>query len=149
MNWRCFATWFDKRDLLSGEDWEFVIKREIKRASLLITCLSSNSVDRTGFFQKELRLAIEQAELRPPGKIFIVPIRLNSCPIRPNIEHLHVTDMFEKSPTLEDSPTFKLLRAIKKGLDDAGMPYGARAPKEEHLKLIKAIEDYNSGRGIR
>src|ERR1041384_5995074 len=75
-----FDTWFDLHDLLPGHDWKFVIEREIARARLMVLCLSSRSVDRTGFFQKELRLALEQAELRPRGEIFILPIRLNPCP---------------------------------------------------------------------
>ena len=70
-----FDTWFDLHDLLPGRDWRLVIEREITRARLLILCLSSRSVDRTGFFQKELRLALEQAEMRPRDEVFIIPIQ--------------------------------------------------------------------------
>src|SRR5206468_12380282 len=76
-----FPTWFDQDDLLVGDAWSHVIKQEIAKARLLFLCLSTKSVDRTGFFQKEMRLAVEQAELRPQSKVFIMPVKLNACSI--------------------------------------------------------------------
>ncbi len=128
-----FDTWFDLHELLPGQDWRFVIEREIAKARLLILCLSSSSVDRTGFFQKELRLALEQAELRPRGEVFILPIRLNPCPTPADITRWQVLDMFTKEAT------HKLLEAIQNATGD-----GARAPKEEHAKLTAGIQAYNA-----
>ena len=128
-----FDTWFDLHKLLPGNDWRFVIKQEIANARLIILCLSSKSVDRTGFFQKELRLALEQAELRPQGEMFIMPVRLNRCPLPPCIAHLHVLDMFG------DEATCRLLDAIRAATGD-----GARATNEEHARLTKGIRDYNT-----
>lgn len=127
-----FDTWFDLHELLLGEDWRFVIEREIAKARLLILCLSSSSVDKTGFFQKELRLALEQAELRPRGEVFIMPIRLNPCPTPADIARWQVLDMFTKEAT------HKLLEAIQNATGD-----GARVPKEEHSKLTAGIQAYN------
>ena len=127
-----FDTWFDLHDLLPGQEWRFVIEREISSASLLILCLSTRSVDRTGFFQKELRLALEQFALRPKGQVFIIPIRLNPCPIPEDIAHLQVLDMFT------ETATDKLLETIQASTGD-----GARAPREEHDRLTAGIKFYN------
>jgi hypothetical protein len=127
-----FDTWFDLHELLPGEEWRFVIEREIAKARLLILCLSSNSVNKTGFFQKELRLALEQAGMRPQGEVFIMPIRLNVCPIPTSVAHLQVLDLFTMDATQ------KLLKAIQKATGD-----GARVPKEEHAKLTNGILLYN------
>ena len=128
-----FDTWFDLHDLPPGHEWRFVIEREIARARLLILCLSTRSVDRTGFFQKELRLALEQAELRPREKVFILPIRLNPCPTPPDIARWQVLDMFTEKATR------RLLQAIQDATGD-----GARAPTEEHDRLTKAIQEYGT-----
>ena len=128
-----FDIWFDLHDLLPGHDWRLVIEREIARARLLVLCLSSKSVDRTGVFQKELRLALEQAELRPRGEMFILPIRLNPCPTPPDIARWHVLDMYG------EKATYKLLDAIHEATGE-----GARATGEEHARLAKGIRDYNA-----
>lgn len=56
-----------------------VIEQEIARARLLILCLSKTSVDKTGFVQKEMRLALQQAELRPASQVYIIPVSLDTC----------------------------------------------------------------------
>ena len=72
-----FPTWFAHDNLLAGHDWRHVIKQEIAHSRLLLLCLSTHSVDRTGVFQKEMRLAVEQAELRPQSKVFIMGASLD------------------------------------------------------------------------
>ena len=82
-----FDIWFDKDSLLAGQDWKMVIEQEIVRARLLIICLSKISVDKTGFVQKEMRLALQHAELRPASQVYIIPVSLNTCmSIRYDIE---------------------------------------------------------------
>jgi hypothetical protein len=76
-----FDAWFDKDSLHAGQDWRTVIEQEIARARLLIICLSRSSVGKTGFVQKEMRLALEQAELRPPSQVYIIPVSLDGCPV--------------------------------------------------------------------
>lgn len=102
-----FETWFDKDNLLAGQDWRKVIEREIARARLLLVCVSSHSVDKTGFVQKEMRLALEQAELRPPSQVYIIPVKLNNCSVPEGIVRWHVLDLREQKASL------KLLEAIR------------------------------------
>ena len=127
-----FPTWFDQDDLLVGDDWSSVIKREIAKARLLLLCLSTKSVDRTGFFQKEMRLAVEQAEMRPRSQVFILPVQLNACSIPDDNARLHVLDLRAESAT--DS----LFLAIGKATGE-----GASAPISEHRELREAIDEYN------
>src|SRR5438132_12324301 len=126
-----FPTWFDQDDLLAGHDWSRVIKQEIAKARLLLLCLSTNSVDRTGFFQKEMRLAVEQAELRPPSQVFIMPVKLNSCSIPDDIAKLHVLDLFAARAT----------DRLPKAIGDA-TGEGARATISEHEDLQEAINKH-------
>jgi hypothetical protein len=126
-----FPTWFDQDDLLVGDDWSSVIKREIAKAWLLLLCLSMKSVDRTGFFQKEMSLAVEQAEMRPRSQVFIMPVQLNACSIPEDIERLHVLDL------RAERATDNLLLPIRKATGE-----GARAEISEHRELRQAIDDY-------
>src|SRR3954463_6296184 len=72
-------TWFDERNLLAGQEWQTVIREAIGDSALFLLCLSTNSVNRTGFCQKELRISLEMADRRPDGQVFIMPVRLNAC----------------------------------------------------------------------
>ncbi|HSU55640.1 MAG TPA: toll/interleukin-1 receptor domain-containing protein [Candidatus Dormibacteraeota bacterium] len=127
-----FDTWFDKENLLAGQTWQKVIEAEIENARLLLVCMSSHSVDKTGFVQKEMRLAVKQAELMPDSKVFIIPVRLDECSIPADLKKWHALDL------REDKASFKLLEAIQNGTGDA-----ARAPLSEHQALTEAVVAYN------
>jgi len=126
-----FDVWFDKDNLYAGQDWKVVIEQEIARARLLIICLSQNSIDKTGFVQKEMRLALQQAELRPSSQVYIIPVNLDGCPVPAALERLHVLDL--------DVPdaSHRLLEAIRNATGD-----GARAPRDAHDALTTTVSNY-------
>jgi hypothetical protein len=127
-----FDIWFDKDSLHAGQDWRMVIEQEIARARLLIICLSKTSVDKTGFVQKEMRLALQQAELRPASQVYIIPVSLDTCVVPRDIERLHVLDL------REPDASWRLLEAIQNATGE-----GAKAPRVEHDALASAISSYN------
>ena len=57
----------------------FPYHRENCISGYFLTFLSERSVSKTGDFQRELRYALEQQALRPPGTIFIIPLLLENC----------------------------------------------------------------------
>lgn len=73
--------WIDIHDLLPGVRWEDEITRQINNSDYVILLLSQNSVDRRGFVQKEVRLALSEAERMPPNAIYIIPAKIDSCEI--------------------------------------------------------------------
>ena len=99
--------WLDEVDLLPGQDWHLEIKRAIGRASHVIVCLSQDSVTKTGYLNRELKFALECADERPEEAIFLVPFRLEVCPLPDRLHHLHYLDLFK--PVGYDL----LLRALK------------------------------------
>lgn len=127
-----FDIWFDKDSLHAGQDWKMVIEQEIARARLLIMCLSKTSVDKTGFVQKEMRLALQQAELRPASQVYIIPVSLDTCVVPRAIERWHVLDLREPDASR------RLLEAIQNATGK-----GAKAPRAEHDALASAISSYN------
>jgi hypothetical protein len=127
-----FDIWFDKDSLHAGQDWRRVIEQEIARARLLLICLSKNSVDKTGFVQKEMRIALEQAELRPDSQVYIMPVSLDGCDVPSALERWHVLDLREPDARR------RLLKAIGSATGE-----GARAPQADHGALISDINRYN------
>ena len=71
--------WVDEKNLLPGQDWRTKIEEAVESSDVVIICLSSNSVSKEGFVQKELRYAREIAFEKPEETIFLIPIRLDDC----------------------------------------------------------------------
>jgi hypothetical protein len=87
--------WLDTNDLLGGQDWQETIRRAVRECSHFIALLSSNSVSKRGFVQKELRQAIDILEEFPPGEIFVIPVRLERTePAHAALKRLHWIDLF-------------------------------------------------------
>lgn len=85
--------WMDKHDLLPGQDWDREIRRAIRKSDFFLACISKTSVSKRGYVQKEVRFALDVLGEIPPGQIFLIPIRLESCSIPAEIEHLHWIDL--------------------------------------------------------
>jgi len=101
--------WMDKHDLLPGQEWELEIRRAIQNADFFIALMSRDSVTKKGFVQKEIRYALDVLGEIPPGRIYLIPIRLNACDVPDSIKRLHWIDLQEKEGYS------KLCRAIEEG----------------------------------
>jgi len=128
-----FHTWFDKKDLKGGQDWEYEIRRQIGAASLVLICLSTNTVDRKGFFHKEMRYAVDEALKLPKGKVYIMPVRLNDCAIPDDLRQWHALELFAPSASRH------LLSSIGNALD-----CGARVDAKAHESFALAMSKINS-----
>jgi hypothetical protein len=107
------SSWLDVKNLLPGQDWKAEIEKAIRGSVVFIACLSSNSVNKTGFVQAELKKALEVAETIPEGEIYIIPVRLEECNVPASLSRLQWVDYFEE----EDKD--KLSKAIELRLKKA------------------------------
>jgi len=99
----------DKKNLLGGQNWRVAIGRAVRESSHFIAILSSNSVSKRGYVQKELREAISVLEEFPPDDIFVIPVRVDDVePTHEALKNLHWIDLF---PSYEDG-----LRELTKSL---------------------------------
>ena len=90
-----FSTWMDVRKLLPGQNWPRAIEAAIETSDFFVACYSGNSVSKKGGFQAEIRYALDCARQIPLDEIFIVPVRLNHCPIPRSIQReLQYVDLF-------------------------------------------------------
>jgi hypothetical protein len=80
-----FLPWMDKRNLLPGQNWDFIIQRELRKADFIVILLSENSVSKRGYVQKEFNQAIIYCEEKLDSDIYIIPVLISSCAVPPKL----------------------------------------------------------------
>ncbi len=71
--------WLDEEDILAGQDWNSEIRKAVRSSDVILVCLSKKSINKSGYVQKEIKFALDIAEEKPEGSIFIIPIKLDDC----------------------------------------------------------------------
>lgn len=87
--------WIDFECLRPGENWKNAIKQAIKGSRYFLAIISTNSVNKRGYVQKEIKEALEALDEFPDYDIFLIPVRLDECePSQGRLNDLHRVDMF-------------------------------------------------------
>ena len=124
------SPWMDEVDLQPGEDWTWRIAREIRECQYFLALFSSVSLNKRGYAQRELRLALEVLDSIPINDRFVIPIRLTECrPADERIARLQRVDFF---PAYEHGLK-RLLRSLRAPERGAGRLYidvGIEIPKD-------------------
>lgn len=88
--------WIDKEKLLPGVNWENEILNALEDSRFIVIILSDNSVNKTGFVQKEVKYALDRLEYFPPDKIVIIPVRIDNCePKHRALKKIQRVDLFD------------------------------------------------------
>ena len=106
--------WLDKERLLPGQDWRLEIPKAVREADVVVICLSKKSITKEGYVQKEIKFALDIAEEKPEGTIFLIPARLEDCIVPERLSRWHWVDLYE------DDGFIKLLRSLKLRADAVG-----------------------------
>lgn len=75
--------WRDRKDLGPGDTWRQRIKEAIRSNSLVfIACFSADSrAKQKTYMNEELVLAIDEFRKMPPGRVWLIPVRLDDGPL--------------------------------------------------------------------
>jgi len=73
--------WFDEEDILPGQIWQDSVINAVRQSHMVIVFLSKIAIASEGFFQRELKLALDTAAEKPEGTIFIIPICIDNCDV--------------------------------------------------------------------
>ena len=73
--------WMAPRDIMPGEHWSTAIRKAISTAHYVIACLSTNSIGKRGYVQREFRLALDICQEMPSAERFLIPLRLDPCEV--------------------------------------------------------------------
>jgi hypothetical protein len=76
-----YQPWLDEEDLLPGQNWREEIPKALKNSDLFLACLSSTSISKRGYIQREFKMAMEMLAEFPPGNIYLIPLKLDDCQI--------------------------------------------------------------------
>jgi hypothetical protein len=119
----------DRKNLLGGQNWQVAIRKAVRQSSHFVAILSSNSVSKRGFVQKELREAISLLEEFPPDEIFVIPLRLENVePAHEVLRNLHWIDLFpsyeaglhELAKSLAETPAMAPPRIVSASAEHFG-----------------------------
>ncbi|MBI2371095.1 MAG: toll/interleukin-1 receptor domain-containing protein [Deltaproteobacteria bacterium] len=100
----------DKEDLLPGQWWEQEIRKALKGSEFVIIFLSTASVAKRGYVQKEFKLALDVLNEMPVGTIYVIPVRLDDCEVPDQFRPLQWCDLFE------EGGFERILQAIREGM---------------------------------
>lgn len=127
-----FEPWLDEERLLPGQDWEAELTAAVGASDAVIVCVSAASVGKAGYVQKELRRVLDAAEYQPEGRIFIIPVRLESCPLPTRLRQWQYADLFVEGG-------YERLRAAltarAEGRDGAAM---LTPPSQAEMRSVKS-----------
>jgi CheY-like chemotaxis protein len=84
--------WFDEQKLVGGQHWEYEIRKAVKESDIVMACLSKRSVTSSGYLHKEIRYALDAADEKPEGTIFIIPLLLEPCDVPERLRQWHWID---------------------------------------------------------
>jgi hypothetical protein len=73
--------WLDTECILPGQRWSDAIAEAIKDSDYFFALFSKKLAEKRGYVQSELKKALEVLRDVPPGKGYLMPIRLDDCRI--------------------------------------------------------------------
>jgi hypothetical protein len=118
-----YAPWLDSEVLLPGMDWDMEIKKGLRASDAVIVCLSSISVAKEGYIQKELKFAQDIQDEKPRGTIFLIPLRLDNCKAPLDLQDIQWGD-YTSSDGFE-----KIVRALNMRAEQLGKKTGKAKKK--------------------
>jgi len=106
--------WLDREHIIPGMKWGPIIKRALKQSDFVLVCLSTTSINKRGFLQREIKQALEQAEEKLEHDVYLIPARLDDCEVPDALSEIQWVDLFE------DDGWRWLMKAIEYGLKQRG-----------------------------
>ena len=76
-----FSPWLDIKKLKGGQNWELEIDRALQKANVVMLLMSSTSVSKRGFVQREVKDALDNLRYKRPEDIYIIPIKIEQCDV--------------------------------------------------------------------
>ena len=90
-----YEPWLDRRKLLPGQNWPRAIEQAIEVTDFFAACFSRRATGKRGWFQSELRYALDCARRVPLGEIFLIPVRLEECRVPARVSReIQYVDLF-------------------------------------------------------
>jgi hypothetical protein len=87
--------WLDLERLRPGQHWAQEIDSAMRNSDYIALLLSSRSITKRGYIQKEMRKALDLLDEVPDSQVFLIPIRLDECqPAHDRLKMLQWVDLY-------------------------------------------------------
>jgi hypothetical protein len=133
--------WLDEEDLVPGQDWQLEIPKAVRSADVVLVCLSKFSVSKEGYLQKEIRLALDAADEKPDGMIFLIPVKLEECELPDRLRKWQWLDYFKPSG---HGQLLRALQARHASQGPIGRPEGSTVSPTESERSNKSRERWSA-----
>ena len=68
----------------------------MQQSDLALVCLSPQSVDKRGFFQRDIKTALDAWKDKLQEDIYLIPVRLAACEVPEEVEEFNWVDLYDK-----------------------------------------------------
>jgi len=89
-----FRPWMDKKNILPGQRWDYVLQNAIIHSDFFLACLSPNSARKRGVLQKEIKQALDIWETKLNSDIYLIPVRLQECSVPDYLSNFQWVDLY-------------------------------------------------------
>jgi hypothetical protein len=117
--------WLDQAKLLPGQNWDLEIRKAVSKTDVILVCLSKQSTNKEGYVQKEIKLALDAADEKLEGEIFLIPLKLEVCEVPARLSAWQWLNYFEEGAYKS------LLQSLQMRADHFGIKIGQENPKSE------------------
>ncbi|NWJ45247.1 MAG: TIR domain-containing protein [Chloroflexi bacterium] len=131
-NW--LDIWLDKEKLLPGQRWRDEIEKAVEQSHVILVCLSPESINKEGFVQYEIKIALDQADYMPEDRIFIIPLKLAECMIPRRLREWHWVNYYEVG-AYEKLIKALQVRALQMGVELAQHPTTQYLPVQAYRQI--------------
>ncbi|WHZ36570.1 TIR domain-containing protein [Sagittula sp. MA-2] len=133
-----FDAWMDVAKLMGGQDWNYQIKVALDRATLIVVFLSTNSVDKRGYAQREIQLALDKFQEKLQDDIYIIPVQLEDCKYPDRLKGIqYIGGNYERISS-------ELLRSVRHHFREAEHASAAvQNTSEVHWRTEEAVSKYS------
>ena len=122
------SPWLDEEDIFPGMDWNLEIQKAIRETDAILVCLSKSSITKEGYVQREIKTALDYADEKPDGTVYIIPVRLDECKPPERLAKWQYADYFEGQ---RERGFQRLLVSLKRRADSLGLTVGDLKSNEQ------------------
>ncbi|ASP30048.1 hypothetical protein CHH26_07245 [Qipengyuania flava] len=138
-------SWFDKDNLVGGDDWNRERQIALSKADLVVVVCAAATTGRNGVYQREINEALEHAKDRRVGTRYIIPVRLADVELPPELGRLQYVDFHQSGGKRSLAASFK--RAVEEagGTVPAPLEVAAAEPDEGGFSNRSITEERENG----
>jgi hypothetical protein len=138
-----FNPWLDEESLVPGQNWLEEIPKAVRTSDVVIVCLSGGSINKEGYVNKEIKIALDVADEKPEGAIFVIPLKFEDCKVPDRLSRWHWVNFFGDE---REKAYGRLMRALHSraeslGLGGAANPEAAPSPENSPPNFNRPIRN--------